>query len=61
MEYVPKLKENRKGRIRHPGSKTIEGIVGKEDPKFSDFLEKCTSWKTSERLTPSDALAHPWI
>ena len=61
MEYKPILKENSKGKIRRPGTKKLWELVDEEDSDFVDFLEKCTEWKVSDRLTPTDALSHPWI
>jgi serine/threonine protein kinase len=26
-----------------------------------DFLEKCLRWDAAERLTPEQAMAHPWM
>lgn len=61
MEYKPRLKANSKGKTRMPGTRTIVELVGTEDPDFADFLEKCTAWKVSERLSASDSLNHPWV
>lgn len=32
-----------------------------EDKLFVDFISKCIEWDTAERLTPEQALNHPWI
>ena len=31
------------------------------DLMFVDFLSRCLVWDPSKRMTPSDALAHPWL
>ena len=60
-EYNPKLIENSRGKIRMPDSKDLSKIISCDDPDFVDFIDKCTEWKVSDRLTPSDALHHQWI
>lgn len=60
-EYSPKIKPNKKGRVRKPGTKKLKDLVSTEDENFLDFLKKALEWNPSERLTPSEALMHPWI
>ena len=60
-EYSPKLIENSRGKIRIPDSKDLSKIISWDDPEFVDFIDKWTEWKVSDRLSPSDALHHPWI
>ncbi|KAG1170050.1 hypothetical protein G6F36_011981 [Rhizopus arrhizus] len=31
------------------------------DKDFIDFISKCLSWEPSERMTPEQALNHPWV
>ena len=31
------------------------------DPHFLDFVEKILKWEPDKRLTPEEALRHPWI
>lgn len=49
------------GKIRQPGSKSLWGVLRCQDPGFVDLLEKCLKWNPAERLTPDQALAHPWM
>ncbi|XP_005804338.1 dual specificity tyrosine-phosphorylation-regulated kinase 2 [Xiphophorus maculatus] len=54
---------SRRGKMRGPpGSKDWSvALKGCEDPTFTDFLKKCLDWDPSSRLTPSQALRHPWL
>lgn len=49
------------GKIRQPGSKSLWGVLRCQDPGFVDLLEKCLRWNPAERITPEQALAHPWM
>lgn len=33
----------------------------KDDLEFGDFIEKCLEWDPAKRITPEEALAHPWL
>ncbi|CAL8339637.1 unnamed protein product [Merluccius merluccius] len=54
---------SRRGKMRGPpGSKEWSAALkGCEDPTFTDFIKKCLDWDPSTRLTPSQALRHPWL
>ena len=60
-EYSPKLWENSAGRVRIPETKDLHKKISWEDPEFVDFIDKCCEWKVKDRLSPSEALHHPWI
>lgn len=60
-EYNPKLTENSRGKLRIPDTKDLSKVISCDDPDFVDFIDKCTEWKVSDRLTPAEALHHPWI
>lgn len=49
------------GKVRQPGSKSLWGVLRCQDPIFVDLLEKCLRWDPAERLTPEQAMAHPWM
>ncbi|KAM6980989.1 dual specificity tyrosine-phosphorylation-regulated kinase 3 [Aplochiton taeniatus] len=54
---------SRRGKMRGPpGSKEWSAALkGCEDPAFTDFIKKCLDWDPSSRLTPGQALRHPWL
>uniref|UniRef100_A0A8B9ZGE0 Dual specificity tyrosine phosphorylation regulated kinase 3 n=1 Tax=Anas platyrhynchos TaxID=8839 RepID=A0A8B9ZGE0_ANAPL len=54
---------SRRGKIRGaPGNKDwVTALKGCDDPLFIEFLKECLSWDPSVRMTPSQALRHPWI
>ncbi|KAM9327560.1 LOW QUALITY PROTEIN: dual specificity tyrosine-phosphorylation-regulated kinase 2 [Pholidichthys leucotaenia] len=54
---------SRRGKVRGPpGSKDWNAALkGCEDPLFLDFLKQCLEWDSSLRMTPSQALRHPWL
>ncbi|XP_075880522.1 dual specificity tyrosine-phosphorylation-regulated kinase 3 isoform X3 [Nelusetta ayraudi] len=54
---------SRRGKMRGPpGSKEWgAALKGCEDAAFTDFIKKCLDWDPSTRLTPSQALRHPWL
>lgn len=52
-----------RGELRTPGSKSIETISNarRRDAAFVDFLSQCLCWEPARRLTPTQALSHPWL
>ncbi|XP_023688144.2 dual specificity tyrosine-phosphorylation-regulated kinase 3 isoform X1 [Paramormyrops kingsleyae] len=54
---------SRRGKMRGPpGSKEWStALKGCDDPTFIDFLKKCLDWDPATRMTPSQALRHPWL
>ncbi|XP_063303111.1 dual specificity tyrosine-phosphorylation-regulated kinase 2-like [Pelobates fuscus] len=58
-----KGKHSRKGNFRGPpGSREfVSALMGCEDPLFLDFLKQCLEWDPELRMTPSQALQHPWL
>jgi len=57
----PKLVANSKGRTRTPGSKSLAHTIRCNDEKFLDFMNKCLVWDPDMRISPEEALQHPWI
>lgn len=62
---VPKLVPNSRGKIRRPGTKELgsflrSGIL-EGDIHFADFVERTLAWDPAARMTPSQAMGHPWI
>ncbi|XP_069489288.1 dual specificity tyrosine-phosphorylation-regulated kinase 3 isoform X2 [Ambystoma mexicanum] len=54
---------SRRGKMRaSPGSKDwVTALKGCDDSLFIDFLKECLTWDPSARMSPSQALRHPWI
>lgn len=46
---------------KEPGSKSLKDILKCNDSLFIDFLSKCFVWEPNKRITPEQALNHPWI
>ncbi|KAM4696307.1 dual specificity tyrosine-phosphorylation-regulated kinase 2-like [Rhinophrynus dorsalis] len=51
------------GKFRGPpGSrKLMSTLKGRSDLLFLNFLKKCLQWDPALRMTPSEALCHPWL
>lgn len=58
---VPLKIENSRGKIRVPLSKNWKSVLGCDDENFIDFIKKCLVWEPLQRMTPHEALLHPWI
>ncbi|CAK8690156.1 unnamed protein product [Clavelina lepadiformis] len=54
---------SRRGKLRGPpGSKEwVTALKGCDEPQFTDFLKRCLDWDPAARITPSQALRHPWL
>ena len=52
---------NSRGKLRYPGTRTIEDYVGKEVPLFADFIKLILQWEPDSRPSAAEALNHPWI
>lgn len=55
--------KSRRGKTRGPpGSKDMaQALKGCDDTQFLDFITKCLHWDPSSRMTPAQALRHPWL
>ncbi|KAH8376022.1 hypothetical protein KR093_005183, partial [Drosophila rubida] len=55
--------QSRRGKPRGPPcSKSLsKALDGCKDPLFLNFIRGCLEWDTDKRLTPSEALKHPWL
>jgi dual specificity tyrosine-phosphorylation-regulated kinase 2/3/4 len=52
---------DRKGKSHPVGSKALRDICRTTSPAFLDFVEKCLTWDPDARMTPEEALEHPWV
>ena len=60
-DYSPIMLKNSRGKLRKPGGKPLELLLGDEDLDFLEFVQKCLEWDPETRMTPDDALRHIWI
>ncbi|CEG68785.1 hypothetical protein RMATCC62417_04977 [Rhizopus microsporus] len=66
MYDQPRKAINSKGKKRKPNSLTFTEALKRSsydayDREFVDFINKCLTWEPSERMTPEQALNHPWM
>ncbi|KAJ8398853.1 hypothetical protein AAFF_G00417610 [Aldrovandia affinis] len=54
---------SRRGKLRGPpGTKEWATVLkGCDDALFLDFLKQCLEWDPALRMTPTQALRHPWL
>ncbi|XP_018566309.1 dual specificity tyrosine-phosphorylation-regulated kinase 4 isoform X1 [Anoplophora glabripennis] len=57
----PRCITNSKGRKRKPGSKNLAMVLRCNDPLFIDYISKCLDWNPKKRMTPEEAVRHPWV
>jgi dual specificity tyrosine-phosphorylation-regulated kinase 2/3/4 len=55
--------KSRRGKLRGPpASKAmVTALKGCDDEVFLDFLNRCFDWDPVSRMTPPQALQHPWL
>lgn len=58
---APKLFPNSRNKIRKPATKDLMKTLRTEDASFVDFLMCFLRWEPTERMTPNEAMRHPWI
>lgn len=59
--FSPKICPDNKGKMHYPGTKPLAQLAGVPDSLFIDLASRCLDWSPATRLTPEQALAHPWI
>ncbi|XP_020782232.1 dual specificity tyrosine-phosphorylation-regulated kinase 2 isoform X2 [Boleophthalmus pectinirostris] len=54
---------SRRGKVRGPPASKDWSVAlkGCDDQLFLDFLKQCLEWDPALRMTPSQALRHPWL
>ena len=57
----PRQLTDNKGRRRVPGTRPLARVLGRADPELEDFVLACLCWDPEQRLTPRDALKHPYV
>lgn len=59
---APKLQPDSSGRLRMPSTRLLSQALRYPDNAFFvDFVSRCLAWDPFRRMTPADALEHPWI
>jgi len=57
----PKVVVNSRGRPAYPGSSSLQNVLQDWDSDFVDLVSRCLDWNPLTRLSPDEALRHPWI
>ncbi|KAJ1735956.1 serine/threonine protein kinase, CMGC, dual-specificity [Coemansia biformis] len=53
---------NSKNKRRRPGSRPLGHVLAQaRDPRLVDFVLRTLAWDPAMRMSPEDALRHPWI
>lgn len=58
---APRLVANSRNKIRKPSTKSLAQALRTEDDLFLDFVMLFLRWEPLERITPNEAMRHPWI
>ncbi|CAL1271628.1 unnamed protein product [Larinioides sclopetarius] len=57
----PRCITNSKGKKRRPGTRPLSIALNTDDQDFIDFIARCLDWNSSLRMSPDEALQHPWL
>jgi len=57
----PRIVPNSRGKRRKPGSRDLTSVLHTSYKQFISFLQGCLDWDKNSRLTPEQALQHPWL
>ena len=62
----PKVVPNSRGKKRYPGTRNLDEKLRSTDELFLDLIEskpylESLDWNPATRISPSQALAHPWL
>lgn len=60
-DFTPKKIQNSRGKIRIPNTKKIYKFLLNSDSKLINLIERCLIWEPEKRITPEEALHHPYI
>lgn len=52
---------NSRGKLRKPGGKPLNLLIGEDEEDYLDFVKKCLDWNPETRMTPDEALRHVWV
>lgn len=57
----PRVVVNSRGRPAYPGSSSLQNVLQDWDCEFIDLVSRCLDWNPLTRLSPDEALRHPWV
>ena len=57
----PRLVPNSRNKVRRPATKDLRSVLKTEDGDFVDFVGCFLRWDPTDRITPNEAMRHPWI
>ena len=57
----PKMGVNSKGKRRVPGMRSLREVMKGAEEGFVGLVEQCLEWDQRKRITPDEALLHPWV
>ena len=60
-EGRPKVVLNSKGKRRVPGMRSLREVMKGAEEGFLHLVEQCLDWDQRKRITPDEALLHPWV
>jgi dual specificity tyrosine-phosphorylation-regulated kinase 2/3/4 len=61
-QYRENFLKFRKGYFLYPQGTQLRDILGfTGQPSFVDFLTRCLRWNPADRITPLEAVSHPWL
>jgi Protein kinase domain len=55
-----KLVPDSRGRVPRPGGRRLSHVLRHQKPPFVDLVSQMLVWDPAQRITPADALRHPW-
>lgn len=58
---TPRAVPNSKGKVHKPSTSKLSQYVQTKDADFIDLIQRCFEWDPIKRITPDEALNHPWI
>ena len=61
VDGKPKVLTNSKGRKRICGSKKLREVIKGADEDLVDLVAACFEWDQLKRISPDEALLHPWL
>lgn len=60
-KYIPLRYTDRKDRRRTPNGLSMAAACQSADTDFVDFISRCLTWDPANRMTPQEAMEHPYM